>query len=281
MGKFITANGLKLHYLDHPGPEPALILMPGLTANAHSFDGYIEAGLSPARRVLALDLRGRGLSDKPATGYSMADHAADIIGFMDALEIEQAFLGGHSFGGLLTIYLGATHPERFPRLVVIDAAASMHPNTMELIKPSVERLGQVLPSWESYLEAMKNLPFYHDWWDPLIENYYRADVAINPDGSVTPQARPEAIIAAAGAVMMENWHQHLAALRQPLLLVNAPGPFGLPGTAPVLPKELALETVNAVADGRYVEVPGNHMTMLFGPGAEKTVAAILSFLNSD
>ncbi len=168
MDKYVTANGIRLHYLDPPGSEPPLVLMPGLTANAHSFDGLIAAGLSPAMRVLALDLRGRGLSDKPASGYRMADHAADIIGFLDALELPRVVLGGHSFGGLLTIYLAAHHPERFSKLVVIDAAARMHPDTMELIKPSVARLGREIPSWEAYLETMKQLPFFHQWWEPLI-----------------------------------------------------------------------------------------------------------------
>ncbi len=280
MDHFITVNGLRLHYLDHGGDGPPLVLMPGLTANAHSFDGLIAAGLSPALRVLALDLRGRGLSDKPDSGYSMADHAADIIAFLEALELDKVILGGHSFGGLLTIYLAANHPRRFRKLVVIDAAARMHPSTFELIKPSVDRLGKTIPSWDAYLEAMKHLPFFHDWWEPLIESYFRADVEIAADGTVKPRARPEAIMAAAAGVMAEDWPALLPKVKNPLLLLNAPGPFGPPGTPPVLPADLARETVAAVPDGRYVEVPGNHLTMLFGPGARKMTAAIRNFVGS-
>lgn len=73
MDQFVRLNDFQLHYLDHPGDDPPLVLMPGLTANAHSFDGLIKAGLSSAMRVLALDLRGRGLSDKPDSGYSLAE----------------------------------------------------------------------------------------------------------------------------------------------------------------------------------------------------------------
>ena len=86
MDQFVQINDIQLHYLDHPGGDPPLVLMPGLAANAHSFDGLIKAGLSPTLRVLALDLRGRGLSDKPDSGYSMADHAADVLGLLDALD---------------------------------------------------------------------------------------------------------------------------------------------------------------------------------------------------
>lgn len=152
----------------------------------HSFDGLIKVGLSPALRVLALDLRGRGLSDKPDSGYSMADHAADVLGLLDALKLQQVVLGGHSFGGLLTIYMAARYPERVSKLVVIDAAGKMHPKLLEMIKPSVERLSKVVPSWDAYLESMKKMPFFQDWWDTTIESSYRADVEIRNDGTANP-----------------------------------------------------------------------------------------------
>lgn len=279
MDQWMRVNNILLHYLDHSGSDPPLILMPGLTANAHSFDGLINVGLSPALRVLALDLRGRGLSDKPDSGYSMADHAADVLGLMDALKLQQVVLGGHSFGGLLTLYMAARYPERVSKLVVIDAAGKMHPELLEMIKPSVDRLGKVVPSWDAYLESMKRMPFFQGWWDTTVESYYRADVEIRNDGTVKPRSRPEAIIEAVDKALNEDWAQHLAAIRQPMLLLNALGSFGLPGAPPLLPREQALETVNAVALGRYIEVPSNHMTMLYGEGAQRIVAEILAFVN--
>jgi len=83
MDKIINVNNITLHYLDRPGGEPTLILLHGLTANAHAFDGIVQAGLSPRFRTLSVDLRGRGQSDKPASGYSLADHAGDILGLME------------------------------------------------------------------------------------------------------------------------------------------------------------------------------------------------------
>lgn len=280
MDRFIQANGIQLHCLDHPGGEPPLVLMPGLTANAHAFDGLIKAGLSPALRVLALDLRGRGLSDKPDSGYGIAEHAADVLDLLDALGLRQVVLGGHSFGGLLALYMAARYPERVGKLVIIDAAGSFHPQVRELIQPSLERLGTVLPSWDAYLSAVKRMPFYQDWWDPTIESYYRADVEIRDDGTVKPRSRPEAISQALDQVLAEDWPGHLTAIRQPMLLLNALGAYGPPGTPPVLPREQALETIAAVPDGRYVEVPGNHMTMLFGEGAQRMVEAILGFVRA-
>lgn len=280
MKNWVRTNSIQLHYLDHPGEMPPLVLMPGLTANAHSFDGLISAGLSPALRVLCLDLRGRGLSDKPDGGYNMAAHAADVLGLMDALGIQHVMLGGHSYGGLLTLYMAANHPARVSKLIIIDAAGSMHPQVRDLIKPSVDRLGKVWPSWDAYIAAMKKMPFYQGWWTPAIESYYRADVEIRGDGTVKPRSRPEAIIEAVECALCEDWAQHLADIKQPMLLLNAPGAFGPPGAPPVLPREHALETVNAVPDGRYVQIPGNHMTMLFDEGAKQIVDAITTFVHA-
>ncbi len=279
MDRFVTVNGIRLHYLAHPGGEPTIVLMPGLTINAHSFDGLIQAGLSPRFRVLALDLRGRGLSDKPDTGYGTAEHAADVVGLLDELELDSVVLGGHSFGARVAMYMAVHYPERVSKLVIIDAAAKLHPDILELIQPSIERLGQVVPSWEAYLEAMKRAPQFHGWWDPAIESFVRADVRVNEDGTVEPLARPSAIGEAVEKSLEEPWERYVTQIEQPTLLLNALGPYGPPGTPPVVPREEAQETVRAMCDCRYVEVPGNHMTMLFGEGAECIVEAITEFVS--
>ncbi len=64
---FITTNRINLHFIEYnPGKDkPALILMHGLTANAHAFDGLISRGLSKDFRVISPDLRGRGTAKNP------------------------------------------------------------------------------------------------------------------------------------------------------------------------------------------------------------------------
>ena len=89
--KFINTNNIKLHYLEFEGNGPAIIFMHGLSANAHAFDGLIAAGLSPTFHIMSVDLRGRGESDAPVTGYTMKEHAEDIIGLMDAFKLEKNF----------------------------------------------------------------------------------------------------------------------------------------------------------------------------------------------
>lgn len=280
MDRYVQANGIRLHFLDYGSSGPTLLLMPGLTANARAFDGLVSAGLVPAVRLLALDLRGRGLSDKPETGYSLAEHAADVIGLLDSLGIDDVVLGGHSYGGLLGFYLAAHYPDRVIKLVVIDAAAEMHPDTRRLIQPAIDRLGKPVPSWENYLAAVKVMPCFYRWWDPAIESYFRADVETLADGQVVSRSSPAAITEAVEHVLAEAWREQLPRIRQPTLLLNATGGYGLPGAPPLLPREQAQETVAALPQGRYVEVPGNHITMLYGAGAALMASEIVKFVHN-
>ena len=127
----------------------------------------------------------------------MEDHARDVLGLLDALGLRRVVMGGHSFGGLLTYWLAAYHPERVERCVVLDAPAQVDPGVVEQIKPSLARLGTVYASWEEYLAFVKAMPYFDaDGWSPEIEGYYRADVRVGPDGRLEARSRPDHIHAA-------------------------------------------------------------------------------------
>ena len=277
--RFTESNGIELHYLDYISDGATMFLLPGLTANAYNFDGLIQAGLSERLHILAVDLRGRGLSSKPSTGYKMSDHAADIIGLMDDLDISQAIIGGHSFGGLLSLYLAANYPDRVSKLVVMDAAAKLvNPRVIELIKPSLDRLGKRFSTWDEYLSEIKKAPFYAGWWDATIESYFRADVQINEDGSVQSRSRPANIFEALVGASDEDWFTHVAGITQPAILIRGNDAFGLADTPPIVTQHEANETVQRMSNCQYTEVPGNHMTMLYGEGARQIVGAITGFV---
>lgn len=272
---FITSNGIKLHYLDHPGDGPAVVLMHGLTANAHAFDGIVAAGLSPKHRVIAVDLRGRGLSEKPFFGYSIRKHAKDIIGLLDHLGIERALIGGHSFGGLLTIYLAKHFPERVDRMILLDAAGRMHDNAKAMLAPAMSRLGKTFQSFNHYLEQVKKAP-YNTFWDENMLGYYRADVQEFGNGTVKPRSNPRHITEAVLNVLKEPWPYYLNGLHKPAILLNATENYTM--GAPLLPEKYARETASLMRNCRYIPVKGNHQTMLYGEGAQETADAIIAFL---
>ncbi len=275
---FVETYGIRLHYLEFTGDGPTIILMHGLTANANAFDGLISAGLTPAFNVISIDLRGRGKSDQPANDYTMATHATDIIGFLDALKIKTVVIGGHSFGALLTFYLAAHYPERVEKMILLDAAAKMHPNTKEMLVPALSRLGQTFSSFDSYLDKVKQAP-YINFWDEQMTTYYRADVKDNDDKTVTPIPQLNNMLLAVNGALAEPWLDYIQGVNKPAILMNGGGIYTL--GAPLLPEENARETAAMMKDCRYIKIPGNHQTMLYGGGAKEIVNAVKTFLQKE
>lgn len=273
---FITTNGINLHYIEYPAAgKPTLVMLHGLTANAHAFDGLIAKGLNEHYHLVAPDLRGRGLSDKPAFCYTLEDHARDILGMLDLLGIEKAWLAGHSYGALLSIYLASHYPGRVEKIVLLDAAAEMNPNAAAMLIPSLSRLDINFPSYDAYIAEMKAAP-QNTFWDESMESYYAADGRIREDGTVNPYPNYTNIIEVSMAVGSEPWKEDFAMVKQPAVLINALDEYTL--GEPLLPDFKAKETVELMQDCYYVAVDGNHHTMLYGANAVQVVKAMVQFL---
>lgn len=279
MDRYVDTNGIKVHLIDHEGDGPALVLAPGLTSNCHSFDGLVAHGLAPAMRVLAFDLRGRGESDKPDDGYDLDHHAADVIGVLDELGIDEVFMGGHSYGGMLSFWTAVHHAQRVAGVIALDPPATLSELVREQIQPAVDRLNLVVPSFETYLETVKAFPFYEGWWDPMIEGFYHADIE-DVEGGVSPRSSSAHIDLVLDGCMKVDWGATHDAVTQPTLVIRATGPYGPPGYPAILSREEADLILEKLHDGRLVEIDANHMTMLFGDAADQTASAILEFVDS-
>jgi pimeloyl-ACP methyl ester carboxylesterase len=279
--RYADLRGIRIHYLDYPGPQPAIVLLHGLSANANEFGGLLNEGLSDSHRVIAPDLRGRGRTGKPDTGYSMSEHAADVIALLDHLGLERVVMGGHSFGALLSIFIARHYPDRVSRVIVIDAAIVFHPDTEELLKPSLARLDRILPSANAYIDEMKGAAHVAGAWDSSLEGYFRAELQENPDGTAQSLTSSNAVEQALRGVGVEDWAQHVAGVAHPVVLLNASEGYGPPGSPPLVPPEHARTTAAAFENCRYVAVPGNHLTMVFGENAAVVRREIEAFLAKD
>ncbi|PJF44687.1 MAG: alpha/beta hydrolase [Phototrophicales bacterium] len=276
---YAPTNGIQYHYLDYGGEGRTIVLLHGLTANAYAFQGLINAGLTDYGHVLSLDLRGRGRSDKPKSGYTMEDHAKDVVGLLERLGCEAVTVAGHSFGGLLTYYLAAKYPQYVDRCIVMDAPADVHEGILDQIQPSLARLEQTWPSFEEYLHYVKAMPYYPDgWWDSALEVYYRADVELLHDGSVKPRSNPDHIRQCAEGTLKVDWHALVSKIAQPVLFLRAPEPFGPPNFPPLVPAEQAQATMKRLKNGTLAEGVGNHITYLFGDNAKLIVQTIGQWL---
>jgi len=139
----------------------------------HGFGGYAAQWVyqlqrfSLENRVIALDLRGHGLSDKPSSGYNMDTSQADLEKVFEILKVNTPFvLIGHSFGGALVTEYALCHPEHLEGLVLMATAGEFKLNPLF-------RFGLNLPVWllraigpftRNWLAAPPRAlkPFYHD-----------------------------------------------------------------------------------------------------------------------
>ena len=153
----------------------------------------------------------------------------------------------------------------------------MHPNTKEMLGPTLSRLGKVFSSFDAYLEKVKTAP-YIDTWNDHMRSYYGADVKENNDETVSciPQQQHmmEAVVKGS---LGEPWKDYLKNVDHETILINATGNYTM--GAALLPEEYALETVELMKNCTYAKVPGNHLTMLYGKGAKEIVEIIRHFLS--
>jgi len=274
--QFANINNIQLHYIEYENDKPRLLLLHGLTANAHCFAGLIQAGLTDHFSVISVDQRGRGLSTKSCTSFSIEAHALDIIGLLDFLQIEKINIAGHSFGGLMSSYLAFQYPERFDRVIMLDAAPEMNPRTPEMLASTLGRLDRNFTSFDAYLEGIKTAPFM-TFWDEAMLAYYQADVTIHDDGSVSTRSSLVDIIAVAKAVGQQDWKICFSQMKQHSLMIVALDHYAL--GEPLLPVNKAKEAISLMQECRYAEVSGNHQTMLYGKGAVQIVEEMIHFLS--
>jgi pimeloyl-ACP methyl ester carboxylesterase len=113
--------GIRLHYLEWPGPvdAPAVLLLHGFLAHAHWWD-FVAPWLAEHYRVIAPDFGGMGDSEYRSQ-YSHPQFYDEIAGIAEATGIEGCNAIGHSFGGRALLYAAAQHPGLFKRAIVVDS----------------------------------------------------------------------------------------------------------------------------------------------------------------
>lgn len=118
-GSFTTSDGVRLHYLEAGSGKP-LVMIPGWSQTAAQFKHQLE-GLSDKYRVIALDMRGHGESDKPAHGYRIHRLSKDVYEFLAANKLTDVVLAGHSMGcSVIWGYWELFGGERIAKLLLID-----------------------------------------------------------------------------------------------------------------------------------------------------------------
>lgn len=259
-------DGIDIQLALWKGEGRAILCVHGLTANCRCWD-TMAVSLSPRYKLIALDLRGRGLSGKPPGGYLIEQHCRDIEAVIENFGIERPVLMGHSLGALIALVFTALRPELTAGLVLMDGAGCLSEEQLERvlagIKPALDRLGFVFPSFDHYTARLKQAPFLNPWSEAL-ERYFRYEIEEVPDG-VRSRVRPEHI-----QEEIENLKEVIAAdyypqIRCPVLILRATEDTLTPGDR-VLPESAVQRMLEEIPDARCVPIDGtNHYTILFQP----------------
>ena len=149
---FAEANGVRLHYAEM-GRGPLVVLLHGFPQCWYQWR-YVMPRLAEQFHVVAVDMRGYNMSDKPTgvRAYRTDVIARDIAALVEALGEERAHVVGHDWGGVIAWHLGMNYPERVDRLVVINAP---HPVAY---RREAFKLEQLLRSYYVFLFQLPVLP---------------------------------------------------------------------------------------------------------------------------
>jgi pimeloyl-ACP methyl ester carboxylesterase len=259
------------------GPDP-VVCLPGITAQHRAFNAAARC-LGPSRGLVGVDLRGRGDSDKPESGYGLETHASDVVRVLDHLGLDQAILVGHSMGAFVALEAALASPGRVRALVLLDGgwprverpagemteeekaeAAALE----EGLARAFRRLDMSFESPEAYLDfwfpdrglTMDDLP-------PDLADYYLYDLG-EVEGGYNPKASRAAAEEDSPSVSSTSpTAEEMRGVGCPVALVRAEQGF-FPGSDPLISEE-ARGVMTRVLDVREeVLLEGaNHYTMMW------------------
>jgi pimeloyl-ACP methyl ester carboxylesterase len=170
---------LRLHYLDWGGEGKPLVLLHGLASNARIWD-LAAPRLADRFRVIAVDQRGHGLSDRPDSEYSFDEVCGDLGALLAALALERPLLVGHSWGGSVVMAYAAANPGGVRGLALVDGgfipiSRGMSWQEAERLMRPPEIEGVDLPVFVNFA---RNWPHLREVWSPAVERAVLANFLV-------------------------------------------------------------------------------------------------------
>ncbi len=267
-------TGDRLHYLDWGGPAqgngelPPLLLIHGLQATAWAW-APIARRLRSATRVLALDLRGHGLSESPRTGYDLESLAYDALTVLSAngygadIDGSPAVVAGHGLGAAVAVTMANLRPRSVAGLALVEGGFEDLSEATGMTAADYQRsIGdppEVMASMAAYLADRRD--FDPATWDADQERAARAAVDEKHAGHVASVVRAHALRGSVEALFSYRPRVALAAVAAPVLIAVAES--GAADDETVRERRIALDDVVRARAATGVAAP---MIRVF-PGA--------------
>jgi lipase len=259
------------------GPDPVVCLH-GITAQHRAFNA-VARYLETSHGLVGVDLRGRGDSDKPESGYSLEAHAADVVRVLDHLGLRNAVLAGHSMGGFVALKTALMFPERVRAIVLLDGGWPRVESTPEELSEEEKQEAAALE--EGLARAFKRLDMtfespeaYLDFWFPDqnlkmgdlhqdLADYYLYDLG-EVEGGYRPKASRVAAEEDSPSVSSTSpTAEEMRGVACPVALVRASQGF-FPGSDPLISDEVRDMMEGPLDIRTEILLEGaNHYTMLW------------------
>lgn len=211
----VVRGGVRLACRDWGGPGIPVVLLHGLAGHGGEWDRLAEV-LSPRYRVVAVDQRGHGGSERRPPEVTRAAFVEDVVAVADRLELARPVVIGQSLGGHAAMLVAATHPALVRALVMIEAG----PGVAGSDAPS--KIGAWLDSWpapfptrEDAVEFFGGGALGQGWADGLQER----------EGGWWPRFERHVMVAAIAEIAERSYWPEWAGIRCPALVVLAQSSF--------------------------------------------------------
>jgi pimeloyl-ACP methyl ester carboxylesterase len=272
-----SSDGLRLFARDYAGADGEarlpVICLHGLTRNSRDFEEVAPAIATTGRRVLALDVRGRGRSDRDAVAanYHVGTYAADVAAMMDRLGIASASFLGTSMGGLITMTLALMAPAKVAAAILNDVGPELHPDGIARIAGYVGKPASIA-TWQdaaAYARATNGAAFPHyrdeDW-----QAFARRTLREGADGQPMLDYDPAIASAVAPGAIPDLWPLFTAfAAGRPLALIRGE-------ISDLITGDIAQRMRAAAPQLEVTQVPGvGHAPMLTEPEAQAAIGRFL------
>lgn len=242
--RFVTVNGLRVHYLDWgANDKQPFIMLHGIAREAHSFD-HIAPQFNTNYHVIAMDLRGHGDSDRsPEGAYLVEDMVKDVEGLVAQLDLRNIVLLGNSTGGRVAQVYAGLHPDRVARLIVEDVGPERPANIADSFARQVQAQAN---GWASEDELVAFL-MASDKRTPeaLQRNYAHFGTKRRADGRIVWKRDPNLV---KGFIPTELWEY--------VRKITCPTIYILGGASSIVPPKTQEELKSTLPQVQIVVVPG-------------------------
>lgn len=253
MDLFLTVNGLRIHLVDWGGEGPPVLLLHATGFHARLWDP-IARRLSHGFHVLAPDARGHGDSEKPDGDYGWSVFITDILGLLEAMDVQGVLGVGHSMGATTLAGAAAAAPGLFQRIVLLDMVLFPRefrdlPEAHNPMVVAARKRRQHWSSREEIFDRYRDRPPFDTWREECLRLYIEHGTDLAADGSVTLKCPGEIEARVyAGGTSFYAWEQldHVSA---PALLVRGEKSY-------TFPESTAQRALGHLRHGRLLAIPG-------------------------